>query len=377
MALPRGVVQPERGRENMNSPPELSEAVMNCISASGLVDHVEDVGALQPVLRQLEEDERLCLIGEPGDCLWVVLRGEIAVKREGTTIVHRRAGSLVGEQALLLQHGRRSADLLASGGPAAVLRVSKAAIDSHRQTATIWKNLAAILSSKLQQATAQRHDLHCELRETRLAYRAQVGNQAVSAARLYPQSLGPEYRKARCIVWFSDVVGFSRYTAAMPPERAAQLVQEFLTPQIEAIEKAGGFVDKFIGDGVMAFWVVDGVPSDPCFASLTAAEHAVAGVGDVWIGNERLKVRIGLHLGEVSAGFFGTVTRRQYTIIGSEVNKAARLEQAKAEGLGFIRTSEEFFAALPEAIGSTHLPKRVTVDAKNIDGLVVRSSKGE
>ena len=163
----------------------------------------------------------------------------------------------------------------------------------------------------------------------------------------------------------------------MPPERAAQLVQEFLTPQIEAIEKAGGFVDKFIGDGVMAFWVVDGVPSDPCFASLTAAEHAVAGVGDVWIGNERLKVRVGLHLGEVSAGFFGTVTRRRYTIIGSEVNKAARLEQAKAEGLGFIRTSEEFFAALPEAIGSTHLPKRVTVDAKNIDGLVVHSSKGE
>jgi adenylate cyclase len=178
-------------------------------------------------------------------------------------------------------------------------------------------------------------------------------------------------------ILFADIRAFTQLSENKLPFDVVFMLNRYFAEMGLAVELAGGSVDKFIGDGVMAFWVVDGVPSDPCFASLTAAEHAVAGVGDVWIGNERLKVRIGLHLGEVSAGFFGTVTRRQYTIIGSEVNKAARLEQAKAEGLGFIRTSEEFFAALPEAIGSTHLPKRVTVDAKNIDGLVVHSSKGE
>jgi class 3 adenylate cyclase len=360
----------------MDRQPSLSDAATTCLAASGLVDGVRDVGALKPLLRTLEEDERLCGFGQSADCLWVVLSGEIAVKREGKTIVRRDKGTLVGEQALLLQHGRRSADLFACGGPTQVLQISKSAIVAHREVAIIWKNCAAIISTKLDEATAHRQELHGELRDARQVLKTHLGDPALSAAKLYPTSIGPEYRRVSCVIWFSDIVGFSKYTAAMPPERAAQVVQDFLTPQVDAIEKAGGFVDKFMGDGVMAYWAVDGAPSDVCLGALAAAENAVAGVADVRIGDERLRMRIGLHLGEASAGFFGTATRRQYTLIGAEVNKAARLEQAKAPGLGSIRVSEEFFAALPPDVGP-RLPQCTPVEVKNIDRLTVHTSKGD
>jgi class 3 adenylate cyclase len=138
-----------------------------------------------------------------------------------------------------------------------------------------------------------------------------------------------------------------------------------------------------MGDGVMAFWPVDGDPGGVCAAALAAAEAAADGVGTVPVGNERLRVRVGLHLGEVCAGNFGTVTRRQYTLIGSDVNKAARIEQHKpnsddrGDALGLIRVSAEFFAALPPGIGSSRLPRKTTITPKNIPPFVVHSSKGE
>jgi class 3 adenylate cyclase len=246
----------------------------------------------------------------------------------------------------------------------------------------VWKNCAAILSSKLEEATTHRHTLGDGLRSARTILRTHVGEEALSDAELYPEdALGPTFRRIRCVIWFSDVQGFSRYTTDMQPERAAQLVQQFLTPQFDAIQQAHGLVDKFMGDGVMAFWKVDGAAGEVCAAALAAAERAVEGVAEVTIGNERLKVRIGLHLGEACAGHFGTVTRRQYTLIGSDVNKAARIEQHKAtEGgdpVGLIRTSSEFFAALPAEDRASRLPRRTTITPKNIEALVVHSSKGE
>jgi class 3 adenylate cyclase len=364
--------------------PTLSDLATQCFAASGLIDGVEDVAALQPTHRLLEEGDVLCSLGDPADCLWVLFRGKLAVKRDGATIVCRQAGAVLGEQGLLLRHGRRSADLVACEGPVEVLRVSKAAIESHPAVAQIWKNCATILSAKLEEATAQRRELGDDARTARTALRTHVGDQALSDAQLYPEvSLGRHFRTLRCVILFSDVEGFSRYTAAMVPDRAAQLVQQFLTPQFDAIRIANGLVDKFMGDGIMAFWPVDGAPAEVCAAALAAAEGAAAGVAEVPIGNERVRIRVGLHLGEVCAGNFGTVTRRQYTLIGSDVNKAARIEQHKAnsedkgDALGLIRASAEFFAALPPAVGSSRLPRTTTITPKNIAPFVVHSSKGE
>jgi class 3 adenylate cyclase len=136
-------------------------------------------------------------------------------------------------------------------------------------------------------------------------------------------------RSLVAVVWFSDIAGFSRHSSAMSPYQAANFVQQFLTPQVEAIEKRRGYVDKFIGDAVMAYWIVASASArEECEAALDAAQEVVSSIQRISLGAETVKVRIGLHIGRVSVGNFGTAMRSQFTLIGAEVNKASRLESA-------------------------------------------------
>jgi class 3 adenylate cyclase len=158
----------------------------------------------------------------------------------------------------------------------------------------------------------------------------------------------------------------------MPPEQAAAFVQQFLTPQVECIERRRGFIDKFIGDGVMAYWVVSSRKGqEECEAALSAAEESIRILSAIKLGSKSITIRVGLHIGRVSLGNFGTPARSQFTIIGKEVNKASRLESAKAPDLvtggplGFIRASEEFYAALSEQ-GKAQLPVTAKFIGRNI-----------
>ena len=106
--------------------------------------------------------------------------------------------------------------------------------------------------------------------------------------------------------------------------------------------------------------------------ALRAAEEATKAVGEIRIGNESLNLRIGLHIGMVMSGDFGSTARHQFTLIGPEVNKAARLEQVHPadvlEGspdMNSIRMSVEFREELSEPVKRRygHL---VRATAKNI-----------
>ena len=150
--------------------------------------------------------------------------------------------------------------------------------------------------------------------------------------------------------------------------------------QADAFEAAGGYVDKFMGDGMMAYFSVhegaDAVAvAALCEGALDAALAAHRGVMAVPMEGEPLALRVGLHLGEALAGNFGSDQRMQVTLLGADVNTAARLEQAKPDTLigavedtvlGDIRVSQEFFDALPEE-RRAHLPYQAVVKAKQAD----------
>jgi len=140
--------------------------------------------------------------------------------------------------------------------------------------------------------------------------------------------LFPEERRSATVL-FADVQGFTQLSERLDFETVSDLIKELWSRLDFAIEDAGGYIDKHMGDGVMALW---GAP----YATDRDAEKAVhAGLAmiealtsytrtTVIPGAEKLKLRIGINSGQVFAGYVGT--KNEYTVIGDTVNIAARLE---------------------------------------------------
>lgn len=359
----------------------VNETVTDALTASGLIDGIDEWRSLGLGHREHPEGHVLCRTGDPADCVWVVVTGCVAVRTGGKTIVTRGRGEVVGEQGVVDQAGVRTTDLVVANGPAHVVHIAKAAIEAHSEQARLWRNCAAIISNKLSTSTEQRSAMREELYDKTEFLRRHVGEDALSHHALMPPELSDTPRRERAVIWFSDVVGFSKFALEMAPDRTASLVQQFLTPQVTGIAGRGGYIDKFMGDGVMAYWLVRSHTGEQeCLAALEAARDALAKVGEIAIGPSPLTLRIGLHVGEVAAGNFGTPMRVQYTLIGPEVNKAARLEQAKEgasrDALGAIRVSSEFYDALPTG-ARDWLPVKVSIEAKNMGSFEVFSSAVE
>jgi len=142
-------------------------------------------------------------------------------------------------------------------------------------------------------------------------------------------TLGGETREVT--MFFSDVVGFSTLSEAMRPEEIVSLMNGYLTVMSEAIEASGGFVDKYVGDAIVAIF---GAP-------VRSADHAVKAVAAALDCRRRLEAlnreraspiqhRIGLNTGEALIGNIGSRRRFNYTAFGDSVNLASRLEQVSA-----------------------------------------------
>ena len=111
-----------------------------------------------------------------------------------------------------------------------------------------------------------------------------------------------------------------------------------------AIERHGGEVLKFIGDGLLAIFPVAGEPKAPtlCEAALAAAQDAFAALGRRNLtAAQPIQFGLALHVGEIAYGNIGGASRLDFTVIGSAVNLAARLEglPASSDGCTWSRRS--------------------------------------
>jgi adenylate cyclase len=122
-------------------------------------------------------------------------------------------------------------------------------------------------------------------------------------------------------VLFSDIVGFTTRAQNMSPADTAALLNRHFAVAIDAIEATGGTVDKFMGDGIMAFW---GAP-EPLENHARAALAAARAIAASAVGCD-VRLRLGLHSGPVVAGNVGSAKRLNYTILGDTVNAAQRIE---------------------------------------------------
>lgn len=135
-----------------------------------------------------------------------------------------------------------------------------------------------------------------------------------------------EGRQKRITILFSDVAGFTSLSEKLAPDELVRKLGAYLSEMATVIGGEGGTVDKFIGDGVMAFW---NAPQDQADHAVRAVKAAMAcqkrlaeNRGAEWA----LPTRIGLATGEVVVGNIGSVERMNYTVVGDTANLAARLE---------------------------------------------------
>jgi class 3 adenylate cyclase/ABC-type nitrate/sulfonate/bicarbonate transport system substrate-binding protein len=144
-----------------------------------------------------------------------------------------------------------------------------------------------------------------------------------------PLKLGVEPRFLT--VFFSDLENFSSHSETLAPADLLVQISTYLEEVSSAISEEGGTVDKFIGDGVMAFWNAPVQRPDHVLRGCAAALRAVRRmerVNDAWEveGRPRIGIRIGLNCANVLVGNVGSSNRLSYTALGDGVNVAARLE---------------------------------------------------
>ncbi|MDQ0393020.1 CHASE2 domain-containing protein [Labrys monachus] len=149
--------------------------------------------------------------------------------------------------------------------------------------------------------------------------------------------LGGEIRELT--VMFSDVRDFTGLAERQTPEGVVSLIRRIHTPATDAVLRHNGTLDKFIGDGMMAFWN----------APLDIAEHAtlaclaaldIAAMADTFV-DPAIEIGIGLHTGQACVGNLGSAQRLEYSALGDSVNLASRVEQlTKVYGVAIIVTED-------------------------------------
>ena len=158
--------------------------------------------------------------------------------------------------------------------------------------------------------------------------------------------------KKHMTAMFTDVRGFSTISEALKdePEKLVQLLNLYLTEMSDTVLSERGTIDKYEGDAIICFW---GAPVELEDAAVRACRSAVTmkkietrlnqevlGSG---LAPAELKTRIGINTGEMVVGNMGTATRMDYTMMGHNVNLAARLEGVNKRYGTWILTSEQTY----------------------------------
>jgi adenylate cyclase len=162
------------------------------------------------------------------------------------------------------------------------------------------------------------------------------------------------------VVLFSDLSGFTRYCATVPASEALAMLAEYHERMVEEIFRAGGTLDKFMGDGIMATFGTPLPSADAADRAVRAARGMVTALAPLNEDRARrglppLSQRIGIHAGPAIVGNVGTSKRLEFTVIGDTVNVAKRIEAACKKTGHAALVSSAVVARLKERTATTPL----------------------
>jgi class 3 adenylate cyclase len=179
-------------------------------------------------------------------------------------------------------------------------------------------------------------------------------------------------------VLFADLRGFTRACQELQPDQVVDMVNSFLAHAVAAVEKFDGMVDKFMGDEIMAIFGVPLPTADHALRALMAAT-AIIKSHQEWQAERASRgltapgVGIGIATGEVVVGNIGTSSRLDFTVLGNNVNLAARLcGKAESNQILIVRDTHHLaregmnFYQGSESVPRFHFDVKGTMEFKNI-----------
>lgn len=211
-----------------------------------------------------------------------------------------------------------------------------------------------------------------EQRQLKKVFSAHVSPQILQQLIASDTQPGLGGQRYRICVLFADIRGFTERSETMTPEAAIALLNDYFNHITASIHDAGGTVDKFLGDGIMAFFGAPQPVDNPCEPAFIAARNMLERLGAL---NRKLAARgeapiaigIGLHVGDAVVGHVGADTRHDYTAIGDTVNVASRLEGLTKDVSFPLVCSVDVYGALDNRAGFAALGERAIKGHRPVD----------
>ncbi|HNZ28364.1 MAG: Adenylate cyclase 2 [Candidatus Aerophobetes bacterium ADurb.Bin490] len=191
------------------------------------------------------------------------------------------------------------------------------------------------------------------------AFSTYVSDKVMQEVLKDPNKLKIHGTKVRATMLFTDIRGFTSMSENLQPEEVVSVINEYLTLQTDKVFKWEGLLDKFVGDCVMAVYGVPFPKSDDSYRAVRTAMDIREGVERMNVIRKKrnmicVQIGIGVNTGDVVSGNMGSPQKMDYTVIGDNVNLAARLE-ANAPG-GQIYVSESTYTETKDYIEYEELP---------------------
>lgn len=195
-------------------------------------------------------------------------------------------------------------------------------------------------------------------------------------------SLGGQNKEVTIL--FSDIRGFTNMSERLSAEQVVEILNEYLSTMVDVVIENEGTIDKYVGDAIMAIW---GSPLPDAAHRTKAVRTAVRMMERLqelrvkWVaeGKHPMDIGIGLNSGVVVAGNMGHLKyKMDYTVIGDEVNLAARLESANKEVRSHILISGSTFEGCKDLVDViSHPPIKVKGKEKPVEVYEVIGWKGQ
>lgn len=182
------------------------------------------------------------------------------------------------------------------------------------------------------------------------AFRHYLGSEVIEQILADPSRLKLGGEKRELTIFFSDIEKFSGFSERLDPPTLTALLNDYLSDMSAIIQEEGGYLDKYIGDAIVAFW---NAPMDQADHAMRACRAAVRCARKLDARRSEfeqrtgavVRARIGMNTGTVAVGNMGSHERFNYTILGDAANLASRLEGANKAFGTYAMVSETTWEA--------------------------------